>query len=538
MANMADTEKLGQDEVEEKSPTDTTSGDDELEGQPPTPVAATPYTVFTSRQKLLLSILLGFSMLTSPFTATVYMPVIPLLSKHFHTSIQAINLTITVYFIFQALSPAIFATISDSQGRRIIFISTYAIYVLASLGLALNKSSYAALIVLRAFQALGASAIIPMAYGIIADVCVPSERGRMLGPLMIATNLGVCIGPVVGGLLGALPNGSQLVFIFLLAFGVITFLAIAFFFPETARNIVGNGSITPSGWRRTWWSLLKEWVVKIRHLSSDKQVEDDKPRSTEIIEKRKWDWKAMNPFACLRILFYRDTALTVWMTASFYAIYFVIQTSIPNIYQDIYGFSQIETGLAFLPGGFGVVLAGPANGWLMDWNYRRTARDIGHKINKVGGDDMLVFPIERARSRSSLHLLVVYIACLTGYGWAVQVHAHPAVPLVIQFLIGFVFTFFNQCYSTLLVDIFPESPSTASATGAIMRCGLSALALACMNPLIKALGYGWYFTLLTGLSGVAGVAAVILIRTKGMKWRLRRLKQAEEKQSRKMNNNS
>ena len=43
--------------------------------------------------------------------------------------------------------------------------------MVASLGLALNESSYAALIVLRALQSLRASAVLSVSYGTVADIC-------------------------------------------------------------------------------------------------------------------------------------------------------------------------------------------------------------------------------------------------------------------------------------------------------------------------------------------------------------------------------
>lgn len=56
----------------------------------------------------------------------------------------------TLHILFQALSPAIFATLSDSLGRRPIYLVTLTLYTLINLGLALNKDSYAGLQVLRA----------------------------------------------------------------------------------------------------------------------------------------------------------------------------------------------------------------------------------------------------------------------------------------------------------------------------------------------------------------------------------------------------
>ncbi len=109
--------------------------------RPPSPVPPVPYTTFTTRHKRLLTVILVLTMLASPLTATTYLPLLPLLASQFGVSMQAINLTITVYIVFQALSPLLFATASDTFGRRPIYLITYAIYTLASLGLALNKHS-------------------------------------------------------------------------------------------------------------------------------------------------------------------------------------------------------------------------------------------------------------------------------------------------------------------------------------------------------------------------------------------------------------
>jgi MFS family permease len=78
------------------------------------------------------------------------------------------------------------------------------LYAIGNLVLAVNKRSYAVLLVLRAIQSLGASAAYAISFGVVADICVPSERGGMLGPIGMALNLGTCVGPVVGGVRSAL----------------------------------------------------------------------------------------------------------------------------------------------------------------------------------------------------------------------------------------------------------------------------------------------------------------------------------------------
>ena len=166
-----------------------------------------------------------------------------------------------------------------------------------------------------------------------------------------------------------------------------------------------------------------------------------------------------------------------------------------------------------------MILGGFATGKMLDRNYKLTAKEIGHVVDKAAGDDMNRFPIERARSRGTLPLLGISTCALVGYGWAVQTHAHPSVLLILQCVLGFMCTVFNQIFNALLVDIFPENPSSAAASGNITRCALSAAAVATLQPLIKALDRGWFFTLLSAVNGVVGVLAIFLIQTQGMKWR-------------------
>jgi hypothetical protein len=160
----------------------------------------------------------------------------------------------------------------------------------------------------------------------------------------------------------------------------------------------------------------------------------------------------------------------------------------------------------------------------MDYNYRVTAKKIGWEVNEVFGDDLAEFPIERARSRGSLLLLLISTATLVAYGWVVSKRAHVSIPLVLQFIHGFWGTCFYTTYNTLLVDIFPESPSTAAATASITRCAMAAAGVAILQPLLDAAGRGWYFTLLGLWSGGCGAIAILLIRKKGMQWRGKRAK--------------
>ena len=503
------------------------------------PEGSVPYTVFTRHDKRLITGVLILTMLASPLTATIYLPLLPLLAVQFNVSIQSINLTITIYVVFQAISPLLFATASDSFGRRPIYLVTFAVYTVASLGLALNQHSYVGLLILRALQSLGASAVLAIAFGVVADICPPAERGAMLGPTQGAANLAVCLGPVIGGWIALTSGGSAWVFWALVLFGAIVLIIVGLALPETARNVVGNGSLEASGWSRTWPMILRSGLrrgsksndIKMDEGSFEHRKSQNVSNTNGPATTQKKKFKMIKPWAALRIIFYKDTALVLWMAASPYAVWYCVQASIPPIYKDIYAFNEIQIGLSYVTGGLGTVLGGYASGRLMDWNYKTIAKQVGHTIDRLSGDNLESFPIERARARGSWLLLLCYIGALTGYGWSVHAHAHESVPLILQFMLAAFCTSFQQTFNALLVDIFPKSPSTAAASSNITRCLLSAAAVAIVQPLSKSIGRSWFFTSLALLSGGGGLAAEWSLEKHGMQWRRERIAKAEQSES-------
>ena len=108
---------------------------------------------------------------------------------------------------------------------------------------------------------------------------------------------------------------------------------------------------------------------------------------------------------------------------------------------------------------------------------------------------------------------------LAGYGWAVTSGVHESVPLILQFFLGMLCTSFQQTFSALLVDVFPANPSTAAAAGNAVKCVLSAVGVAVLQPLVEAVGRGLVFTMLTVVSGGGGFLAAFTLKRKGMQWR-------------------
>lgn len=286
---------------------------------------AESYTIWTARRRHLLVCLLGYVALASSLTANIYFPLLDLLANRYSVSSQSINLTITLFFVFQGISPSFWSPLSDSLGRRPVYLATFALYTLASLGLSIADKNYPALLLLRALQSIGGSAVISLAYAVVADVTVHSERGRFLAPMLTATNLGPCIGPVIGGGAVLASGDPRWCFRALCIFGVSALLLIGWTMPETCRSVVGNGAVAARGIWRTWWSCVRGGNLSriTRASSSDARKKTGRGEDTEEairanpehgINARKTGRGKLvlpNPLPSIRIVFYRDTFLTL-----------------------------------------------------------------------------------------------------------------------------------------------------------------------------------------------------------------------------------
>lgn len=151
-----------------------------------------PYSAFSAKQKSLIVMIAAMSSFISPFSANIYFPVLNTLrlvgdeprgsksseilthfflmllieKQDFKTTAEMISLTVTVYMIFQGLSPSFWGSLSDSWGRRPVYLMTLFIYVLSCIGLALAPN-YTTLLILRMLQAFGSSSVIAIGAGTI-----------------------------------------------------------------------------------------------------------------------------------------------------------------------------------------------------------------------------------------------------------------------------------------------------------------------------------------------------------------------------------
>jgi hypothetical protein len=100
-----------------------------------------PHTIFTSKEKMLIVALGAIGPLLSPLTANIYYPALVDLAHDLGVSYNDINLSITVYLIFQGIAPTFTASIADAKSRLPAYILCLTFYLAANIGLSLSKTA-------------------------------------------------------------------------------------------------------------------------------------------------------------------------------------------------------------------------------------------------------------------------------------------------------------------------------------------------------------------------------------------------------------
>lgn len=79
--------------------------------------------------------------------------------KELQLSRSKASLTIMSYIVSQGISPLIWGPLSDTLGRRPIYIASFSVYILANIVLSITPN-YATLVVFRALQAVGSASTV------------------------------------------------------------------------------------------------------------------------------------------------------------------------------------------------------------------------------------------------------------------------------------------------------------------------------------------------------------------------------------------
>ncbi|MBP7243226.1 multidrug effflux MFS transporter [Amaricoccus sp.] len=146
---------------------------------------------------LRIALVIGLLGAVGPFAIDMYLPAMPLIAAEFGVSAQALQMTLTTYFLAFGVGQLVYGPLSDQMGRRAPMLIGLAIFLLGTLACALAPS-VAALAVGRLVQGLGAAAVMVVPRALIRDLYSGPQATRLMALVMLVISVSPMLAPLAG----------------------------------------------------------------------------------------------------------------------------------------------------------------------------------------------------------------------------------------------------------------------------------------------------------------------------------------------------
>lgn len=143
--------------------------------------------------------IIGLGTLVAPLDSAVNIA-FPSITSAFDIPVRDIQWVITMFGLAQTSLTLVFGKVGDRHGHQRVFVAGLMVSALALI-LCATAASYPALVLMRVLQGVGAGLVMACGPALISFAMPPDQRRRALAIYTILIGLGMCIGPLIGGLL-------------------------------------------------------------------------------------------------------------------------------------------------------------------------------------------------------------------------------------------------------------------------------------------------------------------------------------------------
>ncbi|KAI9742191.1 MAG: hypothetical protein M1818_004091 [Claussenomyces sp. TS43310] len=373
--------------------------------------------------------------------SSIYTPAYPEVEERFGVSETLAILPLSLYVLALGFGPVIAAPLSETFGRRVVYLISPPLGALFSLGAGFAPSA-TGLVILRFLAGLCFSPPLAIGAGTIADTNTASERAASTALFILSPFLGPSLGPVIGSFVAA-----------------------------------------RKGWQWTQWTIIFFaifswlWVLPMHEtykpvILRRRRAKLGLPDPPSPFASRGARWRfllTVTLFRPVHMLCVEPIVglLSVYIAFNF-GVLFSFFAAFPYVFGSVYHFDSEQSGLVFLAIGVGCVLAVPTALLCDRFLYQKHVR-----LSHANGKEGLVAPEHR-----------LYLAMLGSFGlpiglfwfaWTARSDISWASPVVaaIPFAWGNLSIFISA--SMYLVDTYQAlNGASAVAANGLLRYILGA----------------------------------------------------------------
>lgn len=281
---------------------------------------------------------------------------------------------LTSYLVANAIVIPISGWLSDVIGRKRYFLISIALFTFASFlcGIAPNLST---LVIARVLQGIGGGGLAPVEQSILADTFPPKQRGMAFAAFAIVVVVGPVLGPTLGGYITE--NYSwHWVFLINVPIGIVAFFLSEVFVDEPKAVVEARAALFKKGIRIDYWGVIFVALgLGFLEITLDRGEREDWFSSPLIIASTIIGGVSLialvlrelsvdNPVIDLKLLRNRNFSITLLLMALTGVILFGTTQLIPQMLQQVLGYSALDAGLALTAGGVATLIAVPFAGRL------------------------------------------------------------------------------------------------------------------------------------------------------------------------------
>ncbi|KAJ9660196.1 hypothetical protein H2198_002702 [Neophaeococcomyces mojaviensis] len=409
-----------------------------------------------SRRKRLINVfIIAFMAILSPLASSMFTPGIQQIAKDLGSSEEAIIATTTGFVIFLGVGPLVLAPLSETFGRRIVYVASFAIFTLLQIPTALAPNA-ATLIVVRTISGFFGSVGIANGGGTINDMYEPHERASIFGWYLLGPLLGPTLGPLFGGIIVNRLNWRWIYWI----------LTIVCAFNTTVGYFLLRETYAPVLLNKKRNLLEQQTGRKYTYEGAD-----DRPIWTKLRQSMK------RPI----VIFIQPIVLVMsFYQALIFGTTYSIFTNMQSIFSEMpYFFNSEQIGLLYLFPGAGFLFSV----WFL---VPRIDTVFNRLTEKNGGKSMPEYRLPLANIGG-----VLLPVSLFWFAWTVQYRMHWAVCMASTLFYGIGQVVIFNSIQNYYIDSFSKYAASALAGGSVFRSIVGGVVPLFAPTVFDKLGYGW-----------------------------------------------